>query len=266
MRSLSLTIADSFATGIAPPKSCSVCKVDLNNQRIVGAEALLRWNHPDRGVLPPSAFISTLENSSLAAPVGQWILETACAQGYEWSVLTPDFSMGVNLFDAQLKSEPLSKLVQLCLDKSGLPARQLELEITENIMLNDVGSSKRELQALHDMGVGLAFDDYGTGYASLAFLKLFPITRLKIDRGFISNVKAKGDDAAIVMAIISLAKRFGLSVIAEGVETKEQESLLRKWRCPQAQGYLYSKPLPVRRFTELLSHGDREYLAKPMCA
>jgi EAL domain-containing protein (putative c-di-GMP-specific phosphodiesterase class I) len=125
-------------------------------------------------------------------------------------------------------------------------------------MLNDGATSKEQLQQLHDMGVGLAFDDYGTGYASLAFLKQFPITRLKIDRGFVSNVRADGADAAIVMAVIMLARRFGLSVIAEGIETIEQEVLLKKWRCPQAQGYLYSKPVSAQVFGCMLARPREE--------
>jgi EAL domain-containing protein (putative c-di-GMP-specific phosphodiesterase class I) len=141
---------------------------------------------------------------------------------------------------------------------SSFPASQLELEITENIMLNDDGRSKDQLQALHDMGIGLAFDDFGTGYASLAFLKQFPITRLKIDRGFVSSMRARGADAAIVQAIIMLARRFGVAAIAEGVETKEQEGLLKKWRCPQAQGYLYSKAVTANNFEHLLATQARE--------
>lgn len=223
-------------------------QVSLKDRKVVGAEALLRWNHPTRGVLAPGSFLETLEKSSLAAPVGRWVLEEACLRAAQWTVFSPGFSMGVNLFSAQFKSEPLPAIVQSVLDLTGLPAAQLELEITENIMLNEGGASKEQLQALHDMGVGLAFDDYGTGYASLAFLKQYPITRLKIDRGFVSNVRAQGEDAAIVMAVLMLAKRFGLAVIAEGVETEEQEELLKKWRCPQAQGYLYSMPIPADAF------------------
>lgn len=225
-------------------------QVNLKDGQVVGAEALLRWNHPERGLLAPGSFLETLERTSLAAPVGQWVLEEACRHGAKWASSLPGFSMGVNLFSAQFKAEPLPAVVQAVLDQTGFPASQLELEITENIMLNDGGASKEQLQTLHDMGVGLAFDDYGTGYASLAFLKQYPITRLKIDRGFVSNVQARGEDAAIVMAVIMLARRIGLAVIAEGVETEEQEGLLKKWRCPQAQGYLYSMPLAAHTFED----------------
>jgi EAL domain-containing protein (putative c-di-GMP-specific phosphodiesterase class I) len=227
-------------------------QVRLKDRKIVGAEALLRWRHPERGLLQPSAFLSTLEHSSLAAPVGYWVLETACQQGANWNAASPGFLMGVNLFAAQFKTEPLPGTVQSLLAKTGFAARQLELEVTENIMLNDAGASKDQLHALHDMGVGLAFDDYGTGYASLAFLKQYPITRLKIDRGFVSNLQAEGEDAAIVRAVIMLAKRFGLAVIAEGVETEEQEFLLKKWRCLHGQGYLYSRPVPADEFADLM--------------
>jgi diguanylate cyclase (GGDEF)-like protein/PAS domain S-box-containing protein len=230
-------------------------QVRLEDRQITGAEALLRWRHPERGLLQPSAFLSTLENSSLAVPVGNWVLEEACRQGAAWDKKTSGFLMGVNLFGAQLKADPLPGIVQTALAQSEFPARQLELEITENIMLNEDECSRAQFQELRDMGVGLAFDDYGTGYASLAFLKQFPITRLKIDRGFVSNVRARGADAAIVQAVLMLARRFRFSVIAEGVETKEQEELLKKWRCPQAQGYLYSKPVTVEYFNHLLESG-----------
>jgi diguanylate cyclase (GGDEF)-like protein/PAS domain S-box-containing protein len=223
-------------------------QVRLSDRKVIGAEALIRWNHPDRGILQPGAFLAALETSGLAVPVGQWVLETACAQGVAWNALEPVFSMGVNLFGAQLKSTPLSKIIGDLLQRVPFPANQLELEITENILLDDGENAKEELKALHRMGVGLAFDDYGTGYASLAFLKTYPITRLKIDRGFVSNLNSDGEDAAIVQAVIMLANRFGLSVIAEGVETEAQEKLLRRWRCSQAQGYFYSKPLPEAAF------------------
>lgn len=227
-------------------------QVRLQDRQVVGAEALLRWRHPERGLLLPGSFLSTLENSSLAAPVGNWVLESACRQGAVWDKKVSGFLMGVNLFGAQLKTDPLPAIVHSVLSASSFPAGQLELEITENIMLNDDGFSKDQLQALHEMGVGLAFDDYGTGYASLAFLKQFPITRLKIDRGFVSNVRAHGADAAIVQAVLMLARKFGFAVIAEGVESEEQEMLLKKWRCPQAQGYLYSKPVVADDFEQLL--------------
>lgn len=227
-------------------------QVRLKDGQIVGAEALLRWRHPDRGLLLPGSFLRTLENSSLASPVGNWVLETACRQGAAWNRAENGFLMGVNLFGAQLKSDPLPAIVSAALSASGFSASQLELEITENIMLNDDGCSNDQLQTLHKMGVGLAFDDYGTGYASLAFLKQFPITRLKIDRGFVSNMRAQGADAAIVQAVLMLARKFGFAVIAEGVETEEQEALLKKWRCPQAQGYLYSKPVSAADFEQLL--------------
>ncbi|WP_164730648.1 putative bifunctional diguanylate cyclase/phosphodiesterase, partial [Pelagibacterium montanilacus] len=223
-------------------------QIRLEDRQVVGAEALLRWRHPERGLLAPGAFLSTLENSSLAAPVGTWVLEAACRQGAAWNRQASGFLMGVNLFGAQLKTVPLTETVRSTLSLTQFPARQLELEITENIMLADDECAKDQLNALHDMGVGLAFDDFGTGYASLAFLKQFPITRLKIDRSFVSNVRAKGSDAAIVQAVLMLARKFGLSVIAEGVETEEQEKLLKKWRCPHAQGYLYGKPVAATAF------------------
>lgn len=223
-------------------------QVRLKEETVIGAEALLRWRHPERGLLQPYAFLATLEGTSLAVPVGAWIIETACRQAAVWNERIKGFQIGVNLFGAQLKNKPLAAVVQQSLTSSGLPPSQLELEVTENIMLLEDVGSKVQLQAIRKMNVGLAFDDYGTGYASLAFLKQFPITRLKIDRDFVSNLHADAKDAAIVRAIIMLSRRFGFSVIAEGVEREEQALLLRKWGCPAAQGYLYGKPVSADEF------------------
>jgi EAL domain-containing protein (putative c-di-GMP-specific phosphodiesterase class I) len=220
----------------------------MKDRVLIGAEALLRWHHPVRGLLQPSAFITTLENTALAGPVGDWVLMSACHHGAEWNKVLP-LQMGVNLFGAQFRSDrSLSRVVQDTLSLTLLAPSFLELEITENIMLLDDSSARAQLDQLSDMGVGLAFDDYGTGYASLAFLKQFPITRLKIDRGFITNMGSDSGDAAIVRAVIMLARRFGLAVIAEGVETNEQATLLRKWGCQAAQGYLYGKPVSASDF------------------
>ena len=229
-------------------------QVNLLNGQITGAEALLRWRHPERGVLAPALFIKSMEAAKQAETVGQWILETACHQAREWHKLNPSLHIGVNLFATQLRAPSLVNSIQLALAKSSLPPEFLELEITEDILLNEEESWLPSLNLLRAIGVGFSFDDYGTGYASLSLLKRFPITRLKIDRSFIRNITNDSDDAAIVDTVITLARYFKLSVIAEGVETPAQESHLIASGCKSAQGYLYGKPMSAKDFTAALKH------------
>ncbi|HUQ34890.1 MAG TPA: EAL domain-containing protein [Aestuariivirga sp.] len=235
-------------------------QVNLQNGIITGAEALLRWRHPERGLLAPGAFIKCMETAKQAEAVGQWVLETACRQASDWHKLNPSLRIGVNLFAVQLRSPNLVTNVQKALKGSLLPAQFLELEITEDILLKDDDDSwVSNINALRAKGVGFAFDDYGTGYASLSLLKRFPITRLKIDRSFVRDLTSDSDDAAIVDAVITLARKFKLSVIAEGVETIEQEKHLIRSGCEVAQGYLYGKPMSAIDFNRLLesaSYGE----------
>ncbi|KLJ01933.1 EAL domain-containing protein [Luteimonas sp. FCS-9] len=227
-------------------------QVDTRDGRIRGAEALLRWQHPTRGMLSPVSFIDVLAQKPIAPAVGEWILRTACGQARAWRERVPGFRIGVNLFEAQLRSGQLRNVVERVLHDTGLPPEALELELLENIMMRNDGATLKLLQALRTMGVGLAFDDYGTGFASLSLLKRFPVSRLKIDRSFIRDVISDPEDAAIVRAVIYLGRSFGLEVIAEGVETKAQLDFLVANHCSHAQGYLFGRPMSAQALTSEL--------------
>jgi diguanylate cyclase (GGDEF)-like protein/PAS domain S-box-containing protein len=219
---------------------------NIHERYITGAEALLRWRHPQRGLLAPASFISALEASPLAATVGRWVLKTACAQAAKWRVHARDFRMGVNLFTAQFHGD-LADEVLSTLKALGLPPNALELEVTENIVLRS-DMTLSPLKALHQAGVGIAFDDFGTGYASLTLLKQYPISRLKIDQSFVRNMCTSVEDAALVRSITYLGRSFGLEVIAEGVETDEQDAQLRQIGCGEVQGYLFGRPVSAASF------------------
>jgi diguanylate cyclase (GGDEF)-like protein/PAS domain S-box-containing protein len=232
-------------------------QVRLSDGTISGAEALIRWNHPERGVLAPAAFIETLESSLIAVPVSEWILRTACSQAAEWRRSGyPAFRIGVNLFAAQFRNGNLAGVVDGVLRETGLDPFGLELEITENTILRNEAHIDASLRQLREMGVGIAFDDYGTGYASLNMLKAFPVTRLKIDRSFVSGSDDGDRNRLIVEAIARLANGLKLEVIAEGIETIEQENLMRSY-CGEGQGYLFGKPMPAAAFRALLSSQQR---------
>jgi diguanylate cyclase (GGDEF)-like protein/PAS domain S-box-containing protein len=240
-------------------------QVLLRDGSVTGAEALLRWRHSERGLLAPAAFISVLAGMKLSETVGQWLLQEACVQATKWQRRSPPFRIGVNLFESQLKSESLISIVEQSLAASALTPQSLELEITEDILLSDDDAWVRRMQALRKLGIGLAFDDYGTGYASLSLLKRFPLTRLKIDRSFIQNLATDVDDASIVSAVLSLGRDFKLEVIAEGVETPEQVRLLLQCGCEHAQGYLFGKPMAAAEFEQLLvTAGDGTLTTKSL--
>ncbi|MGA1834699.1 putative bifunctional diguanylate cyclase/phosphodiesterase [Rhizobium wenxiniae] len=226
-------------------------KVATATGKTVGAEALIRWNHPTRGLLTPVSFIDVLSEKPSAPEMGAWILRTACQQAAAWQALAPGLRMGVNLFQAQFRDGRLPFVVEEVLNETGLPAVALELEIVENILLRNDDATLQLLQTLREIGVGLAFDDYGTGYASLSLLKRYPVTRLKIDRSFIRDVTADPEDAAVVKAIIYLGRSFGMQVIAEGVETEEQYDFLKHEKCGEVQGYLFGKPVRAAEFEAL---------------
>ncbi|GKW02145.1 sensor domain-containing phosphodiesterase [Pectobacterium carotovorum] len=228
-------------------------QVKLATNEIVGAEALLRWRHPERGLLSPAAFLTALENGPWAERVGDWIVETACRQAAEWCQASDSyFRISINLFSAQFRTGMLAQKIMDILARTGLQPSSLELEITENIILRYDESMLQPLNMLREAGIGIAFDDYGTGYASLSMLKNYPVTRLKIDQTFVRTMCESPPDAAIVRAILYLGKSFGLGVIAEGVETLEQSERLRGKGCEEAQGYLFGHPMPAEEFTQLL--------------
>jgi diguanylate cyclase (GGDEF)-like protein/PAS domain S-box-containing protein len=227
-------------------------QIRLADDAVVGAEALLRWRHPERGLIAPAAFIDALAECSIAPDVGRWIIATACRQTAAWHRAGLMLNrIGVNLFPRQAHAAELLQDVEDALRTAGLPADTLELEITENVALNfeDSNTTLRKVQA---MGVRLAFDDFGTGYASLNHLTRFPIWRIKIDRSFVNRISNSVEDAAIVRSLIAMAHNLGLRVVAEGVETEAQAAFLLEESCEEAQGYLYAKPLPAAEFEAYL--------------
>jgi diguanylate cyclase (GGDEF)-like protein/PAS domain S-box-containing protein len=227
-------------------------QIRLSDEAVVGAEALIRWRHPERGILAPGAFIDTLAASSIAPAVSRWIVETACAATAKWRAEGLALGrIGVNLFPNQLGDEALLADIDQVLQATGLPAQTLELEITENVALNFEDDAD-VLQKLRDKGLMLAFDDFGTGYASLSYLTRFPLARIKIDRSFVAKITDDAGDAAIVRSLIAMAHNLGLEVIAEGVETRAQAEFLLKERCQEAQGFLFGRPLPAGEFEALL--------------
>ncbi|WP_017935487.1 putative bifunctional diguanylate cyclase/phosphodiesterase [Nocardioides sp. Iso805N] len=230
-------------------------KVDLEHDAITGCEALLRWDHPKHGPISPADFIPIAEDSGLILPIGEWVLETACRQGRAWldAGLDP-MSIAVNISAAQLFQNDPVAWVSDTLERTGFPADLLELELTESQLAQDVETAIAVFRKLQGLGIKLAIDDFGTGYSSLEYLRRFDVTSLKIDRSFVEGMLAEPGDAAIVRAAIALAHAFGLSVIAEGVETEAQQRLLRDLHCDQIQGYLVGRPVPADEFAALLQH------------
>lgn len=224
-------------------------QVRLSDGTLNGAEALIRWNHPQRGLLSPAAFLPALEASTLTAEVGNWIIERAFGQTQQWrAILCPDFRMSINLFAAQFRFGDLENNLQTALERFELPFEAIGLEITETIILDDEGLFLPPLQRLRDLGVKIAFDDFGTGYASLSLLNRYPLTHLKIDKSFVQSALNSARDRAIMQTITDLAHQLDLHVIAEGVEDTEQLSLCRSIGCDEVQGYLTGKPMAADRF------------------
>jgi diguanylate cyclase (GGDEF)-like protein len=238
-------------------------QVDTNTGRGVGMEALLRWRHPEMGLVSPAEFIPLAEDTGLIVPIGEWVLRTACAQSKSWQEagFTP-LSLAVNLSARQFQQQNLARVVAQILLETGLNPRHLELELTESSIMKNAESAVRTLGELKEMGVKIAIDDFGTGYSSLGYLKRLPVDALKIDQSFVRDVTTDPDDAALVMAIIALAHNLRLKVVAEGVETEEQRRFLHLLRCDRWQGYLHSRPLPVEAFEELLFRGQNLAFSK----
>jgi len=234
-------------------------KVDLRSGRLFGVEALIRWHHPEQGLISPERFIGLAEESGLIVPIGDWVLRTACVQAAAWRAagLAP-VSMSVNVSARQFEDKRLVERIADALRASGLPPEGLELEVTESLIMRDLGRSVDKMRELKAMGVSLSIDDFGTGYSSLSALKSFPISRLKIDKSFVADLADSADDQAIALAVISLGHKLNLRVIAEGVETEQQRDFLRANDCDEMQGYLFSRPLPAHALARLLagSQGD----------
>jgi diguanylate cyclase (GGDEF)-like protein len=227
-------------------------KVDVTSGRVVGMEALVRWDHPELGVVSPAEFIPVAEYTGLITAVGEVVLRAACEQVRDWlKAGYDDFRMAVNLSPQQFRQHDLLMKMTAIIDEVGIDPRYLEVEITEGAIIDDVDSAIETMQSLHEMGIALSIDDFGTGYSSLSYLKRFPIDTLKIDQSFVRDITVDSDDASIVIAIIGMAHNMGLSVIAEGVETMPQLTFLRALKCDEIQGYLISKPVTADKFDEM---------------
>jgi diguanylate cyclase (GGDEF)-like protein len=240
-------------------------KVDMRSGAIIGMEALVRWRHPDRGLVTPTDFIPLAEETGLIIPIGQWVLREACRQNKAWQVRgLPALRVAVNISGAQLWHEDLADGVAGALRDTGLEARYLEIEITESVVMQNASSAIATLDRLSQMGIHLSVDDFGTGYSSLSYLKRFPLNTLKIDRSFVRDLANDNNDAVIVQAIIALAHSLKLQVVAEGVEDAAQLGFLMSFGTDAYQGYLYSKPLRASEFERLLE--SRALPAAPRAA
>ena len=240
-------------------------KINLRTGAITGAEALIRWTHPVRGMVSPAQFIPIAEESRLIRPIGQWVLREACAQVQAWiDAGLPKVSMAVNVSAVELKGEGFLETCLATLADTGMVPSSLELELTESVLLTHAEPAAEILQTLREQGVTVAIDDFGTGYSSLSYLSRFPIDALKVDRSFVSEITATGGhNTAIVTAVISMARSLNLRVVAEGVETPNQLEFLQAHECDEAQGFLFSRPVPPDRFAQLLKTGISVEAAGP---
>ncbi|NLG16038.1 MAG: EAL domain-containing protein [Fibrobacter sp.] len=229
-------------------------QLDLATEKIIGAEALLRWKHPDLGMISPAQFIPIAEESGLILPIGEWVLRTACKQAKTWlDTQNKKIVISVNLSARQFQQQDLVSTVNKVLQETGLPPRYLELEITESLGMKNPELTLRTLRELKSMGMHISIDDFGTGYSSLSYLKRFPIDTLKVDRSFVMDIQTDANDAAIVLAIIALAHSLKLKVIAEGVESREQSQFLLEHGCEMVQGFLFSPPVTPEEFEKLIA-------------
>ncbi|MEM8713255.1 MAG: GGDEF domain-containing phosphodiesterase, partial [Planctomycetota bacterium] len=229
-------------------------RIDIETRKILGMEALVRWIHPQFGLVSPGQFIPLAEETGLIVPIGEWILREACRQNAAWrSMGLPNIRVSVNLSPIQFRKPNLHESVYDALDDAGLGADGLELEVTESLLMNDPSETATILGKLKARGIHISIDDFGTGYSSLSYLKRFPINALKIDRSFVTDVTSNPDDAAIATAIILMGHSLKLSVVAEGVETENQLAFLKVLQCNEVQGYLFSPPVPAERAQEMLA-------------
>jgi EAL domain-containing protein (putative c-di-GMP-specific phosphodiesterase class I) len=228
-------------------------QISLRDGRLIGAEALVRWQSPEGGLTPPARFIPVAEETGLIRPLGEWVLRTACAQFRAWREAgLPDITLAVNLSSRQFEKHDLAECIGGILAETGHPASRLELEITESAIMERGEQAIDTLAQLKRLGVNLSIDDFGTGYSSLAYLKRFAVDKLKIDQNFIHDIPHNLDDNEIAATIIAMARNLKLHVLAEGVETEEQLAFLKLHGCDAYQGYLYSPPVPAAEFVKFL--------------
>jgi predicted signal transduction protein with EAL and GGDEF domain len=238
-------------------------QINIKTREICGIEALVRWQHPELGLVYPNKFIPLAEENGLIIPIGEWVLQTACSQNKAWqnAGLQP-LRISVNLSSRQFQDKNLVSMVSRVLDRTELEPKWLELEITESSLMNNVKFARQALSELQEIGVNISMDDFGTGYSSLGYLKKFPFHTLKIDQSFVRDLKDNPKDIAIISAAITLGYGFNLRVIAEGVENQEQLELLRSLNCEEMQGYWFSRPLTAEEATKFLSLNSLNYKIK----
>lgn len=235
-------------------------KVDIKTNRIIGAEALVRWQHPELGMLPPGQFIGLAEELGLIRSIGHWIMERACRDAASWdNAGLGELKVAVNVSKPQFLAGDLCETLDRIMRETGLRPRQLVIELTESMLMDDVENSRRLMFDLKTLGVALSIDDFGTGFSSLSYLKKFPLDELKIDQSFVVDLPGESADVAIVRTIVDLGHRLGMSVIAEGIETERQLACLKLLGCDHYQGFIFSKPMPVDRFAALLTQENLRY-------
>jgi diguanylate cyclase (GGDEF)-like protein/PAS domain S-box-containing protein len=232
-------------------------KVSLEDDTVVGAEALIRWHHPYRGLVGPSEFMHVVKTSALSDPISTWVMHTACAQAGRWRAQGFDVSMAVNLVPSQIRAKDLVRTVESVLKANAYPPSQLELEVTEDILVDDENALET-FRKIKKLGVKLLLDDFGTGYASLSYLKNFPLSGLKIDKSFVGRLRLEIDDAAIVGSIVGLGTLLGLTVIAEGIEDRSTANLVARMGCKLGQGYFFGEPMPAAEFEQRFLSGSNE--------
>jgi EAL domain-containing protein (putative c-di-GMP-specific phosphodiesterase class I) len=217
-------------------------QLQLDADRLIGCEALIRWKHPERGMISPLDFIPLAEEIGLIVPIGEWVVRQACRDATTWPA---GMSVAVNVSPAQFKNDRLVETIISALASSGLAAKRLEVEITEGVLLEESEKTLQTLHRLRELGVRVSMDDFGTGYSSLSYLRSFPFDKIKIDRSFVKDLTSKPDGDAIIRAIAGLGKSLGMTTVAEGVETPEQMQRIRDEGCTDVQGYLISRPIPA---------------------
>jgi EAL domain-containing protein (putative c-di-GMP-specific phosphodiesterase class I) len=232
-------------------------RIDMQTRQVVGAEALIRWQVSEHEIVPPSRFIPIAEETGLIAPIGKWVLRTACEQNKAWQDAGFEpFVISVNVSARQFRQDSFVQVVAEILQQTGLEARYLEIELTESAVMHDAEQFIAMLDELNDLGVQISLDDVGTGYSSLSYLKRLPVDRLKVDRSFVQDIATDADDATIVRTIIALGHNLGLKVVAEGVETEQQLEFLRINQCDELQGYYFAMPMPVAEFARSVLGGE----------